>query len=445
MAPSSDHTTVLRGGMVLDQSGSRAAEVRLAHGEVVDVAETIEPNRADVVVDVRGCVITPGFIDLQAHLREPGEGTGHVDSIESGTAAAAQGGMTAVVSMPNTAPCIDTPDLVRFVNDTARSLGRCDVMSSAAMTVGREGDRPTAIEALYDAGVRLFTDDGTAVMDSALVREVMERVVRLPGAYVGQHCEDEALVAGGHINEGDVSALLGIAGRPAAAEVIVVERDLRLAELTGARYHVLHASSAATLRAVDGARARGVSVSVEVTPQHVTFTEQVLRDGNPLFKMNPPLRRDADRVALRDALVAGTIDAIATDHAPHPDARKALPLDQAAPGMTGLETSFAAMFTEIVATGLAPLDTVVAAMTWRPARISGLESWGHGGPVVAGSPANLAVIDPNETWTVDPTGLASRSANNPYRGRTLQGRVVHTFLRGVQTWNARERVAPARA
>ena len=189
-----EHTVVIRGGDVLDERGRRPWEVRLAGGSIVEVAESIEPSVGDDVIDARGCVIVPGLVDLQAHLREPGEG--HVDSIESGTAAAAQGGITAVVSMPNTQPCIDTPEMVRFVNDRAREFGRCDVMSSAAMSVARAGDRPTDIEALYEAGARLFTDDGTAVMDSAVVRAVMERVAQLPGAYVGQHAEDESLIAG---------------------------------------------------------------------------------------------------------------------------------------------------------------------------------------------------------------------------------------------------------
>lgn len=280
-------------GSCSTSSDDTLGELRLAEGVIAEVADAIEPGLDDEVIDARGCVIVPGLVDLQAHLREPGDG--HVDSIETGTAAAAQGGITAMVSMPNTSPCIDQPDLVRFVNETARAVGWCDVMSSAAMSRNRDGDEPTDVEALYEAGARLFTDDGTAVMDSAVVREVMERVAALPGAYVGQHAEDEALVAGGHINEGIVSRQLGIRGRPAVAEVAVVARDLLLAELTGARYHVLHASCVATLDLVERARARGVDVTVEVTPQHLAFTEEALLDGDALFKMNPPLRTAADR------------------------------------------------------------------------------------------------------------------------------------------------------
>ncbi len=437
-----ERSTVLRGGEVLDELGQRRSELRLVGDTIVDVADTIEPSNDDDVVDARGCVIVPGLVDLQAHLREPG--SGHIDSIESGTAAAAQGGMTAVVSMPNTTPCIDTPELVHYVNDRARAIGRCDVMTSAAMSVDRAGDRPTDIEALYGAGARLFTDDGTAVMDSAIVRNVMERVAQLPGAYVGQHCEDEALIAGGHINEGPVSARLGVRGRPAAAESIVVARDLQLAEMTGARYHVLHVSCAATIDVIVDARARGVSVTAEVTPQHLAFTEDALVDGNALFKMNPPLRSAADRQALRTALADGTIEAIATDHAPHPDDRKAQPVDRAAPGMTGLETALAAAITELVEPGIASLATVIGALSWRPARIAGLDHWGHGGPLVAGAPANIAIVDPQELWAVEPAELATRSSNNPFRGRELRGRVVQTFLRGSQTWSTRERVASAR-
>ena len=425
-------STVLRGGDVLDQLGVRRVDVRIVGDRIVEVAESIESTPGDETIDARGCVITPGLVDLQAHLREPGDG--HVDTIESATAAAAQGGITAVVSMPNTTPCIDNPEMVRYVHERARAAGHCDVMSSAAMSVGRAGDRPTDIEALHEAGARLFTDDGTAVMDSAVVRQVMERVAALPGAYVGQHAEDESLIDGGHINEGAVSTALGVRGRPAAAEAIVVDRDLRLAELTGARYHVLHASCAATLDIVAAARARGVDVTVEVTPQHLALTEEAVSGGDALFKMNPPLRTAADRDALRTALADGTIEAIATDHAPHPDHRKDVPLVTAAPGMTGLETSLAAAITELVEPGLATLDTVIAAMSWRPARIAGLDRWGHGGPIIPTAPANLAVIDPSETWTVHTAELASRSSNNPFRGRTLRGRVRHTFLRGIRTW-----------
>jgi len=436
------HTTVIRGGTLLDQRGRRRSELRLADGHIVEASESIDPGVNDDVVDARGCVLVPGLVDLQAHLREPGHG--HIDSIETGTAAAAQGGITALVSMPNTSPCIDEPDLVRFVNERAKALGRCDVMSSAAMSVGRGGDRPTDIGALYAAGARLFTDDGTAVMDAAVVRSVMERVATLPGAYVGQHAEDEALIADGHINEGVISERLGIRGRPAVAEATVVARDLLLAELTGARYHVLHASCATTLELVAWSRARGVDVTVEVTPQHLSYTEDALSDGDALFKMNPPLRTAADRAALRCALADGAIDAIATDHAPHPDEKKGLPLDQAAPGMTGLETSLAAVLTDVVEPGFASFETIIAAMTWQPARIAGLDQWGHGGPLVPGAPANLTIVDPGEVWTVDPAELASRSSNNPYRGRQLRGRVVHTFLRGTQTWSTREQLEPVR-
>ena len=214
----------------------------------------------------------------------------------------------------------------------------------------------------------------------------MERVATLPGAYVGQHAEDEALIADGHINEGLISERLGIRGRPALAEATVVTRDLLLAELTGARYHVLHASCATISSSWPG-RVRGVDVTVEVTPQHLSYTEEALSDGGALFKMNPPLRTAADQAALRCALADGAIDAIATDHAPHSDERKELPLDQAAPGMTGLETSLAAALTDVVEPGFASFETIIAAMTWQPARIAGLDQWGHGGPLKPGAPA----------------------------------------------------------
>lgn len=429
---------LLRGGEVIDAIGRRRADVAIGDGHIVAVGPALEPVGGVEVLDVAGCVVVPGLVDLQVHLREPG--SGHVDSIATCSDAAAQGGVTAMVAMPNTDPCIDTPELVRWVGDRAREHGRCDVMAAAAISVGRRGDAPTDVVALHEAGARLFTDDGTAMMDSQLLRLVMEAAATLPGAYVGQHAEDEALVAGGHLHEGALSAALGLRGRPAEAEEIVVARDLVLARRTGCRYHVLHASTAATVDLVDAARAQGVQVSAEVTPQHLAFTDEALAGGDARFKMHPPLRPAPEREALRRALTTGRIDTVATDHAPHPDHRKALPLAEAAPGMTGLETSFAAVHTELVASGRWTLEQLVAAMSWVPARISGLDRWGHGGPVVVGAAANLAVIDPFERWVVDPAALASRSTNNPFVGRELVGRVVHTFLRGRPTWSSR---APA--
>jgi len=427
---------LVQGGEVVDQTGRRRADVAIEDGRVVQVAPGIDAPPDAVVLDASGCVVCPGLVDLQVHLREPG--AGHWDSIASGAQAAAQGGVTAMVAMPNTVPCIDTPELVRWVRAEAERHGSCDVMAAAAISVGRRGDTPTDVVALWEAGARLFTDDGTAVMDSQLLRVVMQAAAELPGAYVGQHAEDEALVAGGHLHEGAVSAALGLRGRPAEAEEIVVARDLTLARLTGCRYHVLHASCAATLALVDGARRQGASVTVEVTPQHLTFTDDALAGGDTLFKMNPPLRAATDRDALRSALVGGRIDAVATDHAPHPDDRKARPLAEAPPGMTGLETAFAAVHTELVLSGRWSIEAAIAAMSWIPARIAGLDHWGHGSPVAPGSPANLAVIDPAERWIVDPSRLASRSANNPFRGRELVGRVRHTILRGEPTLRGSE-------
>lgn len=422
------HETLLQGGEVLDETGRRRSDVLIAGESVVAVAPTIASTPGQRVVDCSDCLIVPGLVDMQVHFREPGGES--AETVDSGSRAAALGGVTAVVCMPNTTPSIDSPELVRLIRSLAAQSGLCDVHPSAAITMGRLGDQLVDMERLWEAGVRLFTDDGNAVMDSELMRRAFETSMRLPGAYLGQHAEDEALVAGGHMHEGAVARALGIRGRPAAAESIIVGRDLALAELVGARYHVLHASAEATVRLVADAKRRGVRVSAEVTPQHLVFTDEALAGGDALFKMNPPLREARDRDALRQGLVDGTIDAIATDHAPHPAERKRVHITEAAPGMTGLETMLASVLTALVHPGPLSLEAAIAAMSWKPARIAGLDRHGHGGPIVPGAVANLAVIAPDEAWRVDPFQLGSKSINNPFRGQTLRGRTRHTFLRG---------------
>jgi dihydroorotase len=331
--------------------------------------------------------------------------------------------------MPNTDPPLDDAAVVQAVLERGRRAA-CDVRVAGCISKGRRGEELAPLGELYDAGVRVFTDDGDCVADALVMRRAFEYATALPGAVLAQHAEDPALVAGGHMNEGEWSAKLGIPGRPAEAEVAIVARDLALARLTGGRYHVLHLSTAGAATLVRAAKADGVRVSAECTPQHVTLTDARCATFDPVFKMNPPLRTDDDVAALKAALADGTIDAIATDHAPHAPETKAVPFEEAPPGMLGVETALAVALTHLVEPGVLSLVQAIGALSWRPARIAGLDAAGHGGPVAPGQGAHLCVFDPNERWVVDATRLASKSRNSPFDGWKLAGRVRHTLLAG---------------
>ena len=421
-------TLLIRGGTVVDRDGPRRADVVVRDGIVADVGAEIAAPPGAGVLDGEGCWVCPGLVDLHAHLRQPGGE--EAETVATGSRAAALGGFTAVVAMPNTRPAHDGVEVVRQVRAWGVDAGMCDVHPAAAITVDRAGERLVDFAALYAEGVRLFTDDGDEVADAALMRAAFEATVPLPGAVLGQHSECAALVAGGHLHEGAVSRRLGLTGRPAEAEEVTVARDLALARLTGGRLHVLHASTARTVDLVRRARAEGVAVTMEVTPQHLTLTADACAGGDATFKVNPPLRDGADLAALRAGLAEGVVDAVATDHAPHPPASKARPFAEAPPGMLGLETALAVVLTELVTPGVVAPEAALAALSWRPARIAGLDRAGHGRPVAPGEPANLCVVDPDEHWVVEPARLASRSRNTPFAGRTLRGRVRHTVLRG---------------
>jgi dihydroorotase len=416
-----DRTVLIRGGTVVDATGSRPADVLVVGGHVQAVEEGLDTPAGATVLDAGGCLVAPGLVDLHTHLREPGRE--EAETVETGARAAALGGYTAVVAMPNTEPAIDSAAAVREV----LSLGlaaTCDVRVAGAITKGRLGRELAPLGEMADLGVRLFTDDGSGVQDARLMRRALEYASAL-GVVLGQHCEDSVLAAGGHMHEGEWSSRLGIPGMPAEAEEVMVGRDIALARLTGGRVHFLHLSTAGSVAAVRAAKAEGLAVTAEAAPHHFSLTDAVVASYDTVFKVNPPLRPPSDVEAVKAGLADGTIDAIATDHAPHAPEDKDVPFDQARPGMLGLETALA-----LALTGLEmPVERVVALLSWQPARIAGLEP-SHGGPVVDGRPANLCVIDPAATWVVDPDALASRSRNTPYGGRKLTGRVRHTLLRG---------------
>ena len=409
---------------MVDATGSRPADVLVADAEVVAVEPDLPLTRGATVLDAGGCLVAPGLVDLHSHLRQPGRE--EAETVESGSRAAALGGYTAVVAMPNTDPPIDTASAVREVLELGESVP-CDVRVAGAITVGRRGHALAPMAEMAALGVRLFTDDGAGVQDARLMRRALEYSSAL-GVTLAQHCEDAALAADGHMHEGEWSSRLGIPGVPAEAEEVMVGRDIALARLTaalGSRLHLQHLSTAGSVAAVRAARCQGLAVTAEAAPHHFTLTDAAVASYDPVFKVNPPLRPRADVDAVKAGLADGTLDAIATDHAPHAPEDKELPFDAAPPGMLGLETALALALTEVDL----PPEAVLGLLSWRPARIAGLEGL-HGGPVVEGAPANLCVVDPAATWVVEPERLASRSRNTPYAGRKLTGRARHTILFG---------------
>ncbi len=417
--PRPERTLAIRGGDVVDQSGRRRADVLIHDGVISEVGPALTGSAA-VTLDASGCVVSPGLVDLHSHLREPGRE--EAETVETGARAAALGGYTAVVAMPNTEPAIDSAAVVRQVLDLGAGA-TCDVAVAGAITVGRAGEQLAPIAEMAALGVRLFTDDGAGVQDARLMRRALEYSSVL-GVVLAQHCEDAALATGGHMHEGEWSAKLGIPGIPAEAEELMVMRDLALSRLTGAPVHFLHLSTAGSVALVRQAKAAGQRVTAEAAPHHFTLTAADVATYDPVFKVNPPLRDDSDVAAVREGLADGTLDAIATDHAPHSQEAKEQPFDQAPPGMLGLETALALALTELEL----PIERVLALLSWQPARIAGLPA--HGRPVTEGSPANLCVIDPALEWIVDPSAMASRSRNTPYGGRRVRGRVRYTILGG---------------
>ena len=414
---------LVRGGRVVDAGGERRADVLVRSGRIAAVGDDLhdEAARGHLLIDAGGCLVLPGLVDLHAHLREPG--LEEAETVEAGARAAALGGFTCVVAMPNTTPPVDSAGVAREVLDLGRHAC-CDVRTAAAITVGRKGEQLTPMAELAALGVTLFTDDGVGVQDARLMRRALEYAHGL-GVTLAQHCEDAALAAGGHMHEGEVSARLGLPGIPAEAEELMVMRDVALAQLTGARVHFQHLSTKGSVAIVRAAKAGGLPVTCEATPHHFTLTDESCTSFDPVFKVSPPLRPAADVRAVRDGLGDGTVDCIATDHAPHAPETKEQAFDQAPPGMVGLETALALALTQL---DLAPTE-LVALLSTRPAAIAGVAGE-HGGPIEPGRPAHLCVVDPTETWVVDPTVLASRSRNTPYVGMTLTGAVRHTLLRG---------------
>lgn len=419
--------TLLRGAKVL---GGEPQDVLIDGETIAAVGPDLRAPEGTTVIDAHGKILLPGLVDLHTHLREPGREDS--ETVLTGTKAAAVGGYTAVHAMANTFPVADTAGVVEQVWRLGKESGYCDVQPVGAVTVGLEGRKLAELGAMHEsaAGVRVFSDDGKCVDDAVIMRRALEYVKAFDGV-IAQHAQEPRLTEGAQMNEGVVSAELGLAGWPAVAEESIIARDVLLAAHVGSRVHICHLSTAGSVEIVRWAKSKGWNVTAEVTPHHLLLTDELVRSYDPVYKVNPPLRTEADVMALREALADGTIDCVATDHAPHPHEDKDCEWGAAAMGMVGLETALSVVQHTMVDTGLIDWSQVADRMSFRPAAIGRLD--GHGRPVAAGEPANLTLLDPAYRGVVNPAEFASRSRNTPYRGRELPGRVTHTFLRGRAT------------
>jgi len=420
---------LIRGGRVVDPSRiiDAALDLLLADGVVAALGESLEAPEGAEVVDAAGLVVAPGLIDVHVHLREPGGE--HKETIASGARAAAAGGFTAVVAMPNTDPPVDSPAAVGFVRAQGLRAGLARVYPSGCITLGQAGEQLTEIGELIGAGAVCITDDGKPVMNAGLLRMALEysRSFDLP---VALHEEELTLSRGGSMNEGIVATRLGLGGIPNAAEDVMIARDLILAELTGARLHVQHVATRGGVELIRAAKAKGVRVTAEGSPHHFTLTDEAVEWYNTNAKMNPPLRAAADRDVVRAGVADGTLDVIATDHAPHHYDEKEQAFEDAPNGIVGLETAVGLAFTELVATGLIDLPTMIERMSCAPARAMSLP----GGTLAQGAPGDVTLLDPHLEWTVDPAEFQSRSRNTPFAGRKLRCRAVRTIVGGRTVW-----------
>jgi len=417
---------LIQGANVLTGDDFEIADV-LVLGEEIAQVGVIEPRQGMRLVEGKGMFLGPGLVDLHVHFREPGEE--HKEDIDTGSRSAAAGGFTAVVTMPNTSPATDTPERAARVAAAGRSTGLVDVIPASAITMGRAGEQLVDFHEMYDAGVRIFTDDGDSVADAALLEKALATTASMPGAVVAQHAEDRTLAAGGHVHAGDVSAALGVAGLTRDAEIEVVRRDIDIARGTEGRLHVQHVSTAEGVVLIAEAKREGLAITAEVTPHHLALTDASVAAGDTNFKMYPPLRTDRDREALTQALEEGVIDIVATDHAPHAPAEKSVSLAQAPRGVIGLET---AVPVALAALG-GNLETLFDRMSRSPARIASMAD--HGGVVAPGARANLVMIDPDQVWHA--RSWLSKSANSPFSGERLVGRAMLTLHNGNVTWETK--------
>lgn len=420
-------TSILIKDGVIEAIGTAADAGDAGGARDVTLAEA-----ADRTIDGGGNVLLPGLVDMHVHLREPGRED--TETIETGSRAAAKGGFTAVFTMANTSPVTDQPIIAESVWAKGQARGLCDVHPVGSITKGLEGKTLTefGMMARSDAKVRMFSDDGKCVQDPQLMRRALEYAKGLD-VLLAQHAEDHRMTEGASAHEGEVAARLGLRGWPRVAEESIVARDALLARDYGNRMHICHASTKGTVELLKWAKEQGIPLTAEVTPHHLLLTDDKLVTYDGVFRVNPPLREESDTLALRQALLDGLIDVVATDHAPHGSEDKCVEFEHAKPGMLGLESSLAVIAKLFVATGLADWRFVARVMSERPAEITRLP--GHGRPIAVGEPANLTIVDPEHKWVSDSTRLASKSENNPYEGEEFGARVAYTILRGAVTYD----------
>lgn len=416
---------LIQHGRVVDPVSGTVSiqDLYIENGKVVQLEKDIR-QEADLVIDADGLVVCPGLVDMHVHLRDPG--LTYKEDIFTGTAAAAHGGVTSVACMANTDPVVDNPEQIRYVKDKAAQANGVHVYPIAAVSMGMRGEEPSDADALKKAGAIALSDDGCNVDNANLMRDVMIHAKRLE-LPVLCHCEDTTMVEGRAVNEGSVSRQLWLEGRPAIAEEIMVMRDAMLAEETGAHVHICHVSTAKSVDIIRRMKKRGVAITCETCPQYFTLTEDEILTQGSMARVNPPLRTAKDIKGIIAGLKDGTIDAIATDHAPHSAEEKSRPLTRAPSGMVGLETSLAITLTELYHTGKMKLPEIIKRMTYTPASILHLSSKGR---LSLGSDADITIFDPEEVWTIDPEQFASKARNTPFAGREVKGKVKYTIVGG---------------
>ena len=409
----------------------KKTDIAIASGLISSVGSGFK-GEASNVIDAKDCVILPGLVDLHTHLREPGRED--AETVLSGSRAGVKGGFTAVSAMANTSPVADTAGVVEQVYRLGQETGLLDVFPIGAVTQGLKGEALSEIGAMADsvARVRVFSDDGNCVSDPLVMRRALEYIKKF-GGVIAQHAQDPRMTMGSQMNEGEISARLGLKGWPAVAEEAIIARDVLLADHVKSRLHICHLTTAGGVEIIRWAKARGIDVTAEVTPHHLLLTDDLASSYDPVYKVNPPLRTEADVHSLREALADGTIDIVATDHAPHPTESKECEWQEAAFGMLGLETALSIVQKTMIDSGLMSWAQVADRMSIAPARIGGYKN--HGQSLVVGSIANLVVINPTQKWTVDRDLVLSKSSNTPYHGHELPGVITHTFFKGKATYS----------
>jgi dihydroorotase len=401
-------------------------DLAICDGLITSISKNFK-GEAQTIIEAQDCVVLPGLVDLHTHLREPGRED--AETVLSGSRAGAKGGFTAVSAMANTSPVADTAGVVEQVYRLGQEAGLLDVFPIGAVTQGLKGESLSEMGAMADsvARVRIFSDDGNCVSDPLVMRRALEYIKKF-GGVIAQHAQDPRMTMGSQMNEGEVSARLGLKGWPAVAEESIIARDVLLADHVKSRLHICHLTTAGGVEIIRWAKARGIDVTAEVTPHHLLLTDDLATSYDPVFKVNPPLRTESDVHALREALADGTIDIVATDHAPHPTEAKECEWQEAAFGMLGLETALSIVQKTMIDTGLMNWSQVADRMSIAPARIGDYSE--HGQPLVVGGIANLVVVNPKKSWTVDRDLVLSRSSNTPYHGYELPGVITHTFFKG---------------